>query len=127
MELANPLSKLFNLSLQTGKVPNIWKEANVTPIHKKDEKCLVNNYRPVSLLSTIGKIMERCVYKYVYNFLRDISFISPLQSGFTPGDSTVNQLVDLYNTFCCALDEGKEIRIIFFDISKAFDRVSGMA
>ena len=109
--------------MQTGIVPSIWKRANVTPIHKKDEKSLVSNYRPVSLLCTIGKVMERCVYKYVYNFLRDNSFISPLQSGFTPGDSTVNQLLDLYNTFCKALDEGKEIRIIFFDISKAFDRV----
>ena len=49
--------------------------------------------------------------------------ITPFQSGFKRGDSTVNQLVDLYNTFCHALDEGKEVRVVFCDISKAFDRV----
>ena len=49
--------------------------------------------------------------------------MSALQSGFIPGDSTVNQLVDIYNTFCKSLDEGKEVRAVFCDISKAFDRV----
>ena len=49
--------------------------------------------------------------------------ITTLRSGFVPGDSTVNQLIDIYNTFCKALDEGKEVRAIFCDISKAFDRI----
>ena len=57
------------------------------------------------------------------NFLNDHQVITTLQSGFVPGDSTVNQLVEIYNTFCQALDEGKEVRAIFCDISKAFDRV----
>ena len=67
--------------------------------------------------------MEKIVHKHVFNFCRDNSILTALQSGFVPGDSTVNQLVDLYNTFCKALDEGKEVRAVFCDISKAFDRV----
>ena len=67
--------------------------------------------------------MERCIYKHVYNFLLKNSIITPHQSGFTPGDSAINQLLSLTNEFGKALDEGKEIRVVFCDISKAFDRV----
>ena len=63
------------------------------------------------------------MHKYLFNFFRDNNVITPFQSGFVPGDSTVNQLIDIYNTFCKALDEGREVRAIFCDISKAFDRV----
>ena len=67
--------------------------------------------------------MERCIYKHVYNFLLKNSIITPHQSGFTPGDSAINQLQSLTNEFGKALDEGKEMRVVFCDISKAFDRV----
>ena len=59
----------------------------------------------------------------MFNYFNDHSLITCLQSGFVPGDSTVNQLVDIYNTFCKALDNGLEVRAVFCDISKAFDRV----
>ena len=113
-ELAYPLSKLFNLSLQESKFPIHWKEANVTPVHKKENKSIVNNYRPISLLSCIGKVFERCVHKHLHNFLRDNNTITKFQSGFTQGDSTTNQLLDIYNTFSSALDSGNEARVIFF-------------
>ena len=126
-ELAQPLSiplcDLFNFSLRNGKVPIIWKQANISPIHKKNDQSDVSNYRPISLLSTVGKALEKLVHKHIFNFFRDNHVITTLQSGFVPGDSTVNQLIDIYNTFCRALDEGKEVRAIFCDISKAFDRV----
>ena len=63
------------------------------------------------------------MFKYLFNHLRDNNLLSSLQSGFIPGDSTVNQLTSLYNTFCQALDSGKEVRAVVYDISKAFDRV----
>ena len=63
------------------------------------------------------------MHKYLFNFFRDNNVITAFQSGFVPGDSTVNQLIDIYNTFCKALYDGKEVRAIFCDISKAFDRV----
>ena len=121
--LSFPLSDLFNFSLATGKVPQMWKEANVTPIFKKEDPSVVFNYRPISLLSAVGKVLEKIVHKHLFNFVRDHELLSALQSGFIPGDSTVNQLIDIYNTFCKSLDEGKEVRAVFCDISKAFDRV----
>ena len=67
--------------------------------------------------------MERCVYKYLNNYLLDNAIITALQSGFRQGDSAINQLLDISNDISKALDSGKEIRVIFCNISKAFDRV----
>ena len=117
------LTALFNLSLQKCVMPKIWKRANVVPIHKKDEKHLLSNYRPISLLSIVSKIFEKVVFKYLYNFIHSNNLLSKHQSGFIPGDSTVNQLAYLYHTFCEALDDKKDVRIVFCDVSKAFDRV----
>ena len=122
-ELSYPLSNLLNFSFSTSKVPKILKQANITPVFKKDDPTDCKNYRPISLLSTVGKVIEKIVHKHVFNFFKDNNVITSLQSGFVPGDSTVNQLVDIYNTFCKALDNGLEVRAIFCDISKAFDRV----
>ena len=67
--------------------------------------------------------MEKIVHKHVFNFFKDNNVTTTLQSGFVPGNSTTNQLLDIYNTFCKALDEGREVRAVFCDVSKAFDRV----
>ena len=83
---------------------------------------MVSNYRPISLLNSEAKLFEKLISKYLFNHFRDNNLLSSLQSGFMPGDSTVNQLTYLYNTFCEALDEEKEVRAVFCDISKAFDR-----
>ena len=78
----------------------------------------------ISLLSAVGNVLEKLVHKYVFRFFRDSDIITSLQSGFVPGDSTVNQLIDIYDTFCKALDKGKEVRAVFCDVSNlAFDRV----
>ena len=122
-ELSPPYCSLFNQSLREGIVPTLYKEANVCPIPKKGHLSNVSNYRPISLLNSEDKVLERLVFKYLFNHLRDNNLLSSLQSGFLPGDSTVNQLTFLYNTFCQALDSGKEVRAVFCDISKAFDRV----
>ena len=94
----------------------------MSPLYKKDDLSLVCNYRPISLLSSIGKVMEKIIHKHMFNYFNDHSIITCLQSGFVPGDSTVNQLFDIYNTFCKALDNGLNVRAVFGDISKAFDR-----
>ena len=72
---------LFNLSLTLGKFPKIWKQANVTPIFKKGNESDTNNYRPVSLLSTVGKVFEKIVFKYMYNYFKGnfLSFLSTSQ------------------------------------------------
>lgn len=103
--------------------PSPWKMANITPIYKKADPSNPSNYRPVALLSCIGKLMERCIHKYLYNYVTNNNLLSSYQSGFVKGDSTINQLTFLYNDISKALDEGKEVRAVFCDISKAFDRV----
>ena len=122
-ELSSPLCSLFNKSLSLGKFPSPYKDANVTPVHKKGDLSLVSNYRPISLLNSVAKLFEKLVFKYLYNHLQDNNMLSSLQSGFIPGDSTVNQLAYLYHIFTEALDAGKEVRTVFCDISKAFNRV----
>ena len=91
---------------------------------KKDSPTIPNNYRPISLLSNIqfGKLMERCIHNHLTQHLLDNNIITPFQSGLRNGDSTVNQLLFLYHEFSKTLDAKKEIRVVFCDISKAFDR-----
>ena len=67
--------------------------------------------------------MEKIVHKHVFHFFSANNVITSLQSGFVPGDSTANQLADIYNTLSKALDDGLEVKAVFCDISKAFDRV----
>ena len=91
----------------------------MTPIFKKDDTSNVSNYRPISLLNTSEMFMEKFVHKHVFNFFLSNNKISNFQSGFFTGDSILNQLVNMYNTFC----SGKEARAVFLDLSKPFDRV----
>ena len=83
------------------------KWAKVLPIHKKDEKDLCGNYRPVSLLNVNTKIFEKIIFKYVFNYFRENLLLSDWQSGFLPRRSTVTQLVEIYDSFCKAVSDGK--------------------
>ena len=71
----------------------------------------MDHYRPISLLSCAGKILERIVFKHVFNFFRDNFLISFCQSGFMPGDSTVKQLVHIYHLLCEALDKKGKLEL----------------
>ena len=97
--------------------------ANCTPIFKKADPSNLSKYRHISRLSCIGKVMKRCVHKYLYKYFVYHNFLSSYQSVFFTGNSTTNQLVFLYNEFCKGLDEDKELRVVFCGISKAFDFV----
>lgn len=121
--IAEPLRGLFQTSLTHKKCPTIWKQANVIPIFKKGDKSDPNNYRPVSLLNTTSKLMEKIVFKYIFNFFQEHKIVSRWQSGFMPGCSTTCQLLEIYHKFCKGVADGKEIRVVFLDISRAFDRV----
>ena len=81
-ELALPLCVLFNRSLRQGEILSQWKEANVCPIHKKDDPSLVSTHRPISLLNSEDKVFERLIFKHLYNHLRDNNVLSSLQSRF---------------------------------------------
>ena len=97
--LSEPLSLLFNRSLSEGRFPASWKQAHVTPIHKKGPKEKCSNYRPISLLSCVGKVMEKCVQKHIFDYLSSNNLLTSSQSGFIPGDSTVYQLITIYEDF----------------------------
>ena len=79
---ALPLSDLFNVSLSSGSVSRIRKQANGIPILKKNDRSDVSNHRPISLLSTVSKVLEKIVHKYLFNFFRDKNVITAFQSAF---------------------------------------------
>ena len=103
-KISKPLCILFNKSLYDQKFPRKWKESVVYPLFKKGDKSLVSNYRPISLLSCVCKIMERCVYKHLYNYLYFNGLLYVKQSGFLRGQSIVHQLLDLYHQIVSSMD-----------------------
>jgi hypothetical protein len=121
--ISSPLSSLFNKSFNNCEVPLAWKKANVSPIHKKDSRSIVSNYRPISLLSTLAKVQERIVYKCLYRFLADNNLLTPKNSGFKEKDSAMYQLTSIVDKIYRALEDGKDINMVFLDVSKAFDKV----
>ena len=124
-DLCVPLQIIFQNIIETGIFPDQWKEANVTPVHKKKDKQTVSNYRPISLLPIFAKIFEKIVFKHLYNYLVSNKLITKNQSGFTPGDSGTNQLISLIHDIHKAFDDNSclEVRAVFLDMSKAFDKV----
>ena len=122
-EIAIPLKMIFEKAIDTGNYPQLWKEANVQPIHKKNSRQLVENYRPISLLCISGKIFEKLIFDSMYTFLNSNSLISKNQSGFRPGDSAINQLLSITTEIYEAFENYDEVRAVFLDISKAFDKV----
>ena len=123
--LLTPLRIIFTNCLRQGVFPEMWKCANVVPVHKKNEKNVKSNYRPISLLPTFGKMFEKLVYDSLYSHLVACNLLNPNQSGFRPGDSTVNQLISITYTIFKAFDcnPSLDVHSVYLDISKAFDRV----
>ena len=100
------------------------KKANVVPIHTKDDKQTIENYRPVSLPPICRKIFERLLYDTMFNlFPKNNNLLPSNKSGFRPGDSYINQFLSINHEILSAFDMGLEIRGIFLDISKAFNKV----
>ena len=94
-EIVMPLEKIFNLSLETGTFPSLMKNAEVVPLYKGKEKDLSVNYRPISLLITISKVLEKIVYKRTYNFLDTNGQLYSSQYGFRSKHSCENAISEL--------------------------------
>ena len=119
-----PLTKLFNKSLQSGTFPKTWKEASVTPIFKKSgSPSDIRQYRPISLLSCLSKILEKLVYSSIYSHLNENDLLSDRQSGYRAGHSTQLQLTYLTHNIYQYLDSGRDVTAIYLDISKYFDKI----
>ena len=123
-DICIPLNKIFNLSLLTGQHPDILKISKTIPIFKKGSRLLVSNYRPISLLSNLNKILEKIVHTRVYSFLEDLSCIYSLQFGFRKKHSTNHALIEITENIRQALDSKKFACGIFVDLQKAFDTVN---
>ncbi|RMC01148.1 hypothetical protein DUI87_22239 [Hirundo rustica rustica] len=123
-ELAKPLSIIYHQSWLTGEVPDDWKLANVTPIHKKGAKEDPGNYKPVSLTSVPGKIMEQFILSAITQNLQDGQGIRPSQHGFRRGRSCLTNLITFYDQVTHLVDAGRAVDVVCLDFSKAFDTVS---
>ena len=123
-DISLPLSKIFNLSMKTGTHPDCLKLAKVIPIHKKGSKLEVGNYRPISLLSNINKLLEKIVHERCYDFLEKFNCLYKYQFGFRKSHSTNHALIEITEKIRKALDSRKFACGIFVDLQKAFDTVN---
>ena len=120
-----PLKLIFKSMINEGVFPDDWKKSNVVPIHKKESKNLIKNYRPISLLPIFSKVFERLVFNTLFNFFLQNKLFTPCQSRFIPADFCVSQLLsithEIYKSFDC--HPSTDMSGTFLDISKTFDKV----
>ena len=121
--ICTPLAKLYSKSLSSGSLPKDWKIAHIVPIFKKGNKQLASNYRPISLTSIIGKVMESIVKDAIMAHMSQYNLFSDSQHGFLPHKSCTTQLLTAMNHWTESLNSGYATDIIYFDFKKAFDLV----
>lgn len=122
--LVPPITHICNLSISTGVFPRLLKRSLIIPIHKKGDRDCVNNYRPISILPSISKILERVMNTRLTKYLESNSLISPSQYGFRKGKSTADAVHELTDFIVDKLDKKQKTLAIFLDLAKAFDTVS---
>lgn len=123
-ELAHPITKIFNLSLKTCKVPTVWKEGIVTPIYKDDgDRHSPSNYRPITLTSMLCRILEKLIKKHMIKHLDENELLSQHQHGFRSGKSCLSNLLEAMDSITETLDAGLPVDELFLDLAKAFDKV----
>ena len=111
------------MSFTSGVFPSALKIAKVVPVHKNDSKLDFSNYRPISLLSNLDKILEKIMYTRIFKFFNNNNLFYPLQFGFRQNYSTAHALISLTETIRKYLDEGKFACGIFVDLQNAFDTI----
>ena len=122
-EILKPLTYVYNLTFLTGKIPKFLKIALVTPIFKANESNLFENYRPISVLTCFSKLLEKLMYKRLYNYVEKQKILTKHQYGFCRNRSTEHAILELTDKISNAMDEGKYTMGVFLDLSKAFDTV----
>ncbi len=122
-EIVGPLTDIFNKSIQEGVLPPIWKTANVTAIFKAGNSTLPENYRPISITPICCRTIEKIIRKHIIKHLTDNNLLSIYQHGFRKGYSCVTQLLESIEDWTEAIDNGKDVDIIYLDFKAAFDKV----
>ena len=121
--LADKITFLINLSFKTGDVPDKLKLAKVIPIFKKNNRHDPNNYRPISLLSVINKLMEKLMFKRISKFIEKYNILYEYQFGFRKDHSTTLAIMEIHENIINTLVKGSYIAGLYLDLSKAFDTV----
>ena len=123
--IIKPLSIIFQNCLKSSNFPDDWKKGNIVPVHKKNSKQLVNNYRPASLLPICSKNFEKVIFDSIFNFMIQNNLMNSCQSGFRPNDSCINQLISVTHNIYRSFDANPSLEVqgVFLDLSKAFDKV----
>ena len=122
--IVRPITFLINKSITQGKVPNKWKIAKIIPLHKKGDRSISNNYRPISILSCLSKILEKVIQKQLVQHLNRNNILTIEQSGFRPKHSTSTALIKVTDEWLKSLDNGLFTGAVFVDLQKAFDMVN---
>ena len=118
-----PLTLIIKFSLMSGTFPDTWKMANIIPVHKKEEKNIVKNYRPISLLPIFAKFFEKLLFNFLFAHFHDNNLFTKCQCGFMPDDSCISQLLSIVHQLQSSFDCNPPVdtRALFLDIPKAFD------
>ena len=122
-EIAMPLSILINMSISEGIVPDELKIAKIIPVHKSNAKDDISNYRPISLLPSISKILGKVIYKRTFHFIQSNTILNNNQYGFREKHSTINAIIALTGDVITALENKDSVLSVFLDLSKAFDTI----
>ena len=124
--MAYPLAIIFQQSIDQSRVPQQWRTANMIPIFKKGSKRDAANYRPISLTSHIGKLLERIIRDHILRHLDNKQLIKPSQHGFLPGRSCQSNLLEFLERVTDDTDDtdrGNNTDVAYLDFAKAFDKV----
>jgi hypothetical protein len=117
------LEHIFNFCLQSSVFPSVWKMANILPIPKVPNPMNCKDFRPVSILCLLSKVLEKLVHSQISEYLNTHNLLNPLQSGFRPGHSTKTALLKVTDDIRLAIDKRKLVLAVLLDFSKAFDKV----
>ena len=124
IEITPIVTFLVNLSLKSGTFPCRWKKARICPVYKGGDNTDPGNYRPISILPILSKIIERAVFDQLYPFLDSNDMLHDSQSGFRPGFSTSSALLNITEDWVKSIDDGEYIGLVMLDLRKAFDTVN---
>ena len=122
--ITEPLVHIFNNCIELAIWPDELKMAEVIPIHKSKEKHIATNYRPISLISNLAKMLEKLIYNRITNFINKCEILAKNQYGLRKNKSTKDALSLITNTIYDKLDKNTSIAITFLDLAKAFDSVN---
>ena len=122
-ELCIPLAIIFRKSLNEGVVPEDWRTAHIIPVFKKGSNAKAGNYRPISLTSVIGKVLERIIKEQITEHLDRHNLIYDTQHGFRKGRSCTTNLLVYLEDITKLIDDGTPVDAVYLDLAKAFDTV----